>query len=304
MILGTPAAVEGFVKQGDVRVAYQVFGTGPLAVLLLPTWAIVHSDFWRCQVPHLARKYAVVTFDGRGNGASDRPLDPSSYSPETAVQDAIAVMDATGVRRAAVLSVSLAAEWAALLAAAHPDRVAATIFIAPYLALGPQTPEREAAAATFDVPRPRYEGWGKWNRHYWKDDWPGFLEFFFSQCFTEPDSRPFIDHFIQMGLQTTPDVVAATEDATQLEGADLAEVLSAIHSPTMIVHGSHDAIAPVEWAIDAGNRLGSEVHILQGAGHEPELREADQVNDLIDDFLNRKWTSTRKKAHVTFGDAG
>ena len=42
-------------------------------MLLLPTWSIVHSRFWKAQIPYLARHCRVVTFDGRGNGRSDRP---------------------------------------------------------------------------------------------------------------------------------------------------------------------------------------------------------------------------------------
>jgi pimeloyl-ACP methyl ester carboxylesterase len=289
VITGVDASKKGAVDRDGVRVAYQVFGSGPRAVLLLPTWPIVHSDFWRRQVPHLADRYTVVVFDGRGNGASDRPLDPALHSTRANVDDALAVMEATGVDRAAVLSVSLGAEWAVLLASEHPDRVPASAFIAPYLALGPHAEEREAAAAVFDEPQAAYEGWAKWNRHYWREDWPGFLEFFFSKCFTEPDSRSYIDHFIKMGLETSPEVIAATEDADQLEGDPLREVLARVRSPAMIIHGTDDAIAPVEWGIGAAGILGAELHLLEGAGHEPELREADETNRLIDAFLERAW---------------
>jgi pimeloyl-ACP methyl ester carboxylesterase len=292
MLAETMPVLEGAVDQNGVRVAYQVFGTGQPALLLLLTWPIVHSDFWRLQVPHLSRRYTVVTFDGRGNGASDRPLDVGSYSTRTSVEDALAVMDATGVERAAVLSVSLGAEWAALLAADHPGRVSASLFIAPYLALGPHAPDREAAAREFDEPKPSYVGWQKWNRRYWHEDWPGFLEFFFSQCFTEPDSRAFIDHFVAMGLQTTAGVIALTEDADQLEGDDLRGVLCRVRCPSLIIHGREDAIAPVAWAFAAARILRAELHVLDGAGHVPELREAEATNALIDSFLGRVWPAS------------
>ena len=42
-------------------------------MLLLPTWSIIHSRHWKMQIPYLARHCRVVTFDGRGNGRSDRP---------------------------------------------------------------------------------------------------------------------------------------------------------------------------------------------------------------------------------------
>ena len=293
MIVGVQPHREGTIERDGVRIGFQVFGDGPRSLLLLPTWPIVHSDFWRAQVPHLMSRYRVVTFDGRGNGASDRPVEVASYTSEVMVADALAVLDAVEVDRAAVLSVSLGAPWAALLAVNHPDRVAASAFVAPYLPLGPQTAERAAAEASFDTPRPRYDGWQKWNRHYWHDDWAGFLEFFFSQCFTEPDSRPYIEHFIEMGLQTTPTVMALTEDADDLDEAAAHRLARAIRCPSLVIHGDEDAIAPVSWGIELATIAGAELYVIAGGGHEPELREADETNRLLDDFLVRVWPALR-----------
>jgi len=289
MLVDIPARLEGAISRNGVKIAFQVFGDGPRSLLLLPTWTIVHSDFWHRQVPHLAPRYTVVTFDGRGNGSSDRPAGAHSYGVRETVDDALAVMDAVGTDRVGVLAVSAGAEWAALLAAEHAERVAAVVFIGSSMALGPDTEERTAAATAFDKPQADYKGWGKWNRHYWRQDWPGFLEFFFSRCFTEPDSRTYIDHFIQMGLQTTPDIVAITVGAEALEGAAALNVAGAISCPCLVIHGDEDAIAPLQWGIDLARITRAELHVLPGAGHEPQLREAEETNRLIDGFLARVW---------------
>ena len=70
----------GYVERGGVRVFYEVYGKGERTVLLLPTWSIVHSRFWKAQIPYLARHLRVVTFDGRGNGRSDRPAGAHAYA--------------------------------------------------------------------------------------------------------------------------------------------------------------------------------------------------------------------------------
>ncbi len=62
---------------------------------LMPTWTAVHSRMWKMQVPYLSRHTKVVTFDGRGNGRSDRPEGADAYRVEEFAADAIAVMDAT-----------------------------------------------------------------------------------------------------------------------------------------------------------------------------------------------------------------
>src|SRR6478609_9450341 len=66
----------GFVERDGVRSFYEVYGAGEPTVLLMPTWSIIHSRHWKLQIPYLARHWRVVTFDGRGNGRSDRPPDP------------------------------------------------------------------------------------------------------------------------------------------------------------------------------------------------------------------------------------
>jgi pimeloyl-ACP methyl ester carboxylesterase len=112
----------GHIERNGVRVFYEVFGHGEPTILLLPTWSIIHSRHWKMQVPYLARHYRVVTFDGRGNGRSDRPTSPEGYADKEFVDDAVAVMDATETRRAVVVGFSNGGRWALQLAAWHPER--------------------------------------------------------------------------------------------------------------------------------------------------------------------------------------
>ena len=63
----------GYVERDGVRLYYEVYGSGEPTVFLLPTWSIIHSRHWKMQIPYLARHCRVLTFDGRGNGRSDRP---------------------------------------------------------------------------------------------------------------------------------------------------------------------------------------------------------------------------------------
>ena len=74
--------LDGYVERDGVKVFYEVFGSGEPTILLFPAWSIVHSRIWKMQVPYLARHYRV-TFDGRGNGRSDRPPTAAAYSVES-----------------------------------------------------------------------------------------------------------------------------------------------------------------------------------------------------------------------------
>ena len=107
-----------------MRVFWEVLRRGEPAILFLPPWSIVHSRCWKAQIPDFARRTRVITFDPRGNGRSDRPAADAAYSEEEIVADALAVLDATGIDRAVLVSLSRGAQRAILLAAEHPERVA------------------------------------------------------------------------------------------------------------------------------------------------------------------------------------
>jgi pimeloyl-ACP methyl ester carboxylesterase len=176
----------GFAELRGVRVAYEVFGEADETLLLLAPWSIIHSRFWKLQVPYLARHFRVITFDGRGNGRSDRPDRVADYGAEVSAGDALGVLDATGTERCLLVAHCAAAGSALLLAANHPERVQGALFMSPALPISPPLPER--TGLSFDEPLPVYEGWAKANRHYWDQDFLGYLEFFFGRCYPEPHS--------------------------------------------------------------------------------------------------------------------
>jgi len=84
---------EGFIERDGVKVGYEVFGAGEPAILLLTSWAIVHARQWKAQVPYLARRFRVITVEGRGNGRAGRPKAAEAYLDREYVDDAVAVLD-------------------------------------------------------------------------------------------------------------------------------------------------------------------------------------------------------------------
>src|ERR1051325_8733992 len=123
---------EGYIERDGVRVFYEVYGEGEPTVLLLPTWSVIHSRHWKMQIPYLARHSRVVTFDGRGNGKSDRPAEAAAYDEREFAADALAVMDATGTERAVIIGFSLGSQRGLLLAAEHPERIDGAVFGGPH----------------------------------------------------------------------------------------------------------------------------------------------------------------------------
>jgi pimeloyl-ACP methyl ester carboxylesterase/predicted glycosyltransferase len=278
---------EGYVERDAVRVFYEVYGEGEPTILLLPTWSIIHSRSWKGQIPYLSRHFRVVTFDGRGNGKSDRPAEPQAYAPEEFADDALAVMDATGTERAVLVSLSRGAERSLLLGAHHPDRVAGMVFIAPALPLPPAA-ARARAAQEFSERHEAYEGWQKWNRHYWLENYEDFVEFFFSQVFTEPHSTKQREDAVGWALETDAETLVATQLAPRLrDEASVRELTSRIRCPVLVIHGRDDAVRPHDSGAALAELTRGALVSLEGSGHCPQARDPVKVNLLIRDFAER-----------------
>jgi pimeloyl-ACP methyl ester carboxylesterase len=274
---------EGYVDRGGgVKLHWERFGDGEPTLLLLPTWTIVHARFWKAQVPYLGRHYRVVTYDGPGNGRSDRPLDATPYGCEEQARAATAVLDATGTGAAVLVSLSMGAQWALWLMANEPQRVLGSVFIGPSLALGPGYGDREQP---FKEPYTSTEGWAKYNRHYWLDHYQDFLEFFFSQCFTERHSTKQIEDSVGWGLETSPEVLIAESYPPWPDEATVCGWCAASRCPVVVVHGDDDQISPMGRGRALAEATGGALVVLEGAGHIPLARHPVKVNLLIREFV-------------------
>lgn len=282
---------QGFVNRDGVKIGYEVFGEGPRTILLLPSWSIVQSRVWKAQVPYLARHMRVVTFDGRGSGRSDRPADAAAYDDRLFAADALAVLDEVGVKSATVVSISSGAYWHLILAAEHADRVEGSVFIAPALPLAPRHAGRDI---NFNAHHPDGEGWHKFNRHYWKTDFRGFLEFFFGHMFTEPHSTKQIEDCVGWGLETTAETLIATLEAPALSADDVRALCARVKGPVLVIHGDEDALVPHARGAALAQIVGGDLVTLEGGGHGAPARDPVKVNLLLRDFAappapERRW---------------
>jgi pimeloyl-ACP methyl ester carboxylesterase len=292
---------EGYIERDGARIFYEVFGCGEPTVLLLHTWSLVHSRFWKAQVPYLARHCRVITFDGRGNGRSSRPEGAAAYADTEFAADALAVLDAVGCQQAYIVSISRGARWALLLAAEHPERVRGAVFIAPALPL--QGTARDAAHAAFDEPYTTAEGWAKWNRQYWLDHYADFVQFFCRQISTEPHSTKQIEDAVGWALETTPETLIATVTAPDKTHGPEAVVALArqVHCPVLVIHGDEDAVIPHARGEKLAELTSGRLVTIHGGGHAPHGRDPIKVNLLLREFTalepprSLTWTRGRKR---------
>ena len=275
----------GFIERDGVRVFWERYGTGPRTILLLPTWSIVHSRRWKAQIPFLARHWKVVTFDGRGNGRSDRPADVAAYADTEFVADAVAVLDATGVERAIVVGLSMGGGWALRLAAEHPDRLEAVVFEGPAVPI--------ADPLSQPPPRPAID---KYDFEYRRHNHLDFAEFFFGERYTEPHSTKQIEDGIGWALETDAETLILTSRAPYLESVEgdptltekhlVSRALAArVRCPSMVIHGGDDHVVAIRHGEYLANSIGARFVRLEGAGHLPANRDPVRYNLLLREFI-------------------
>ena len=275
---------EGYLDRGGVELHYEIFGDGRPTLLLLPAWSIIHSRQWKAQVPYLARHYRVVTFDGRGNGRSDRPPTAEAYDDGQFVADAVAVLDATGTDRAVLVGLSRGGRWAVELAATSPERALGAVLIDPAISFMAPLPQRQAFS--FDEEPDTTEGWAKFNRHYWRREYRDFLEFFASEVFSESHSTKQIEDFVGWGLETSPETLTLTQLGAQpASRSEMEAILGRVRCPVLVVHGGDDRVRPHAVGAAAAELAGGALVTIEGGGHCPQARHPVRINLLIRKFV-------------------
>jgi len=279
---------EGFVERDGMNLFYEVYGEGEETIFLLPTWSLVHSRFWKMQIPYFARHFRVLTMDGLGNGRSDRCRDPQRYGAEEFARDCLAVMDATDTDRAVAASWSRGAQYQLEMSRLAPERFAGAAFIGPMF---PYTPSHWSILASprtlpmFRRPAPAYRWWARMNANHWRQDYPAFAEWFISRCLPEPHSTKGIEDGVGWALETDPETLIATaEGGVHHRRRVLRGLAKDIDCPVLVIHGDRDKITPYRDG-RALARLGDgQLERVRGAGHFPHGRKPVQVNLALRDF--------------------
>ncbi len=231
----------GYVRLGPTRIAYQVTGTGPVDLVLalgsFVSFDITEEDpmadvYYR----RLSSFTRLIRFDRRGAGSSDPVSLGDASNLGSYVEETLAVMDAVGAERAALMAGYDAGPMAIHLATAHPDRVSALILsntTARYLEaedypIGLDSAGAEKMLAT--VP----DTWGSEEQ----------VSYFIPSRANDPKFRA---QFAKMQRLT----LSPTEAATYMRGlvdVDVRSLLSSIQVPTLILHRSELMVIPLAHA--------------------------------------------------------
>ena len=286
-----------YARSGELNIAYQVVGDGPIDLVFTFGWAS-HLDFqWTDPtltrfLRRLAQFARVIVFDKRGVGLSD-PIGRASTLEER-MDDIRAVMDAVRSERAALLGYSEGGAMAALYAAAHPDRTIALVMYETWVC-GLLDPEQN----------PGGERWLEVDRRVraaidcWGDG--ASLDLIAPSLAASALDRRMYGAFERASM--SPGMALALWES--LIQGDIRYVLPTVAVPTLIVHHTGSTI-PVENARYASRHIqGARLVELPGADHAPFTHDADRIADEVEEFLTgarRAHEPDRLLATVMFTD--
>ncbi|PZS16190.1 MAG: alpha/beta hydrolase [Pseudonocardiales bacterium] len=276
----------GYAVVDGVRTYYEVFGTGPTTLLMMGTFPVVDGRQWKGQVPYLARHFRVVTWDSRGNGASDRPAGPDAYADEVYARDAAAVLDATGTDAAFVVALCSGIKWSLLMATAEPKRVRGLVAIAP--GVHPLAPHPHPLQTV--------------DQQQWCGDFAGWVDYHSDVLLPEPHTSKVFEDLVGWSLQTDAEVIAARTHAPLRPATEDAaiEMSRALTCPVLVLHGSEDNCQPPERGRRFAELTGGRFVVLDGVGHLPHGRHPVLVNTLIREFVDMHTTRSPQRSAWLF----
>ncbi|NIS80664.1 MAG: alpha/beta fold hydrolase [Anaerolineales bacterium] len=288
-----------YAKSGNFNIAYQVVGTGPPDLVLVPGW-VSHIE-WLWEEPRCARFFRrlasfsrLILFDKRGTGLSDRVADDALPTLEERIDDLRAIMDAVGSERAALLGISEGGPMCALFAATYPERTSALVPYGSYAKWvrerdypwAPTREEHERALEIFS------QEWGR----------AIGLHRFAPSVADDERFRNWWAMFLRLGASPG----AALALFRMNIDIDVRHLLPTIRVPTLILHRTGDQL------IDVGGSRYMAEHIpdakyveLEGVDHLPWVGEADSLVGEIQEFLTgmrQRYDIDRVLATIMFTD--
>jgi pimeloyl-ACP methyl ester carboxylesterase len=261
-----------YARSGDVHIAYQVLGSGPIDIVFVQGFISNLEVQW--EDPGLSHLFSrlgafarLIVFDKRGSGLSDRVNDMPDL--ETRMDDVRAVMDAAGSRQAALIGASEGGPMSILFAATYPDRTRALILYGAYAhfhswVLSPEQVEAFIAAAEVN--------WGTGSS----------LKSFAPNMATNERFLAWWARFERLGTSPAGAIALARMNSR----IDVRGILKTVRVPTLIIHRDHDARVNAAASRYLAAHIAGARHVeIPGVDHPIWVGDTDRVVDEIEEFL-------------------
>ena len=268
-----------YTRSGDVNIAYQVIGEGPLDLVFVMGWVSHLEWFWKEPsfaqfLNRLASFARVILFDKRGTGLSDHVPLNELPTLEQRMDDVRAVMEAAGSEKAVLCGISEGGPLCSLFSATYPEKTTALVMIGSYARRiwaedYPWAPTEEQREHFFDEIR---RNWGG----------PVGIEARAPSRADDPQFRKWWATYLRMGASPGA-ALALTRMNAQI---DMRPVLPAIQVPTLVIHRTDDATLHVEEGRYLAEHIpGAKFVELPGNDHLPFVGDQEAILGEIEEFL-------------------
>ena len=263
-----------YAKSGEVRVAYQVIGHGPVDLVFVPGFISNLEIHWEDPgFAHLLTRLGafarVIQFDKRGTGLSDRVDTHHLPSLETRMDDVRAVMDAAGSKRAVLLGASEGGPMSLLFAATYPERTRALVLYGAY-----------AHFHTFVMDKGALEQFIAGIEQAWGTG--ASVARFAPEQAKDERFRTWWARYERMAASPSAAVALARMNAA----IDVRSVVPTIRVPTLVIHRTDDArIKFTGGRYLAQHIKGAKFVEIPGRDHPIWTGDVDRVIDEIEEFV-------------------
>ena len=272
-------AKTSYTQNGDVNIAYQVIGDGPLDLLFIPPF-VSHLDlYWATPettafFSRLASFSRLILFDKRGTGLSD-PVSGAATLEER-MEDVRAVLDACGSQRTAIFGLSEGGPMSLLFAATYPERTTALITFGAFAKLLPAPGyfwERHENVEELRAP------WIDALENHWGEG--KALGMFMPSLGSGPNAQRMLGMF-ERAAASPAMVLALDRFNTEV---DVTQILPVIGVPTLVLHRAGDLVPVWLGRYVAEHVPGARFVELAGNDHMPWVGDSDAVLDEVEQFL-------------------
>jgi pimeloyl-ACP methyl ester carboxylesterase len=266
-----------YARSGNINIAYQVIGNGPLDLVVVMGWVSNLEYNWEELglskfLNRLAGFSRLIIFDKRGTGLSDRVSQLPTL--EERMDDVRAVMDAAGSKRAAILGISEGGPMCALFAATYPERVISLVMYGTYAKRiwspdYPWAPTPEERQTFLDAV---------------KNNWGGIvdLETLAPGVMNDEKFKQWFATYLRLSASPR-DALALAKMNTEI---DVRNILHAIHTPTLVLHRTGDRDINIGGGRFIANEIpGAQFIELPGDDHLPWVGDIEKLVDQIEIFL-------------------
>ena len=269
-----------FALSGDVNIAYQVIGDGPIDLVFVMGWVSNIDEFWTEPsfarfLERLAKFSRLIVFDKRGTGLSDRVDDKHLPTIEQRMDDVRAVMDAAGSKKAALLGISEGGPMSIVFAATYPERTHCLMTFGSYA----------RAVASPDYPWARSEELWQATLQAVRSSWgsePVGLDVRVPSRVNDEAFRHWWTRYLTKAA-TPRAALTLTQMNSQI---DVRAALPAISVPTLIMHRIDDKALPIEGSRHMGRKIrGARCVEFAGADHLPWTSDMEPVLAEIETFV-------------------